>query len=124
MLEQKSKLVLKFLIQECPNGSYKIIEAKDIISSMPIKYKMDYEAFDNILSYLERQDCISIKYDDNNIYCLCVLPLGYEIFENEIKNKKEDKKSSNLWLILIINLLISFAGGILGTVIAHILVPR
>ncbi len=124
MLEQKSKLVLKFLIQECPNGSYKIIESKDIIASMPAKYRLDNEAFDNILTYLERQDCISIKYDDNNVYCLCVLPYGYEILENEIKKKKEDKKSSHLWFLILINLLVSFASGILGTVIAHILIPH
>lgn len=124
MLEQKSKLVLKFLIQECPNGAYKIIESRDIISSMPAKYKLDNEAFDNILTYLERQDCISIKYDDNNVYCLCVLPYGYEILEKETRSKKEDKKSSRLWYIVLINLLVSFLAGVLGTVIAHILIPH
>ena len=70
MLDIKSKLVLKILVKECPNGSYNIVEAKDIISSLPNRYKVDSDGLDNILIYLERQEYISIKYDDDGVYCL------------------------------------------------------
>lgn len=124
MLDIKSKLVLKILIKECPYGSYNLIESKDIISAMPSRYKIDLEGLDNILIYLERQEYISIKYDDDGVYCLCVLPFGNEVLENEDNKKREDKKSPRLWLFLIINFLSVFIAGLLGTMIANILFPH
>lgn len=101
MLDIKSKLVLKILQKECPGGSYNIVEAKDIISAMPGKFRVDSDGLDNILIYLERQEYISIKYDDDGVYCLCVLPFGNEILENEISQKKEGKILP-LWQLIII----------------------
>jgi len=102
MLDIKSKLVLKILQKECPGGAYKIVEAKDIISSMPGKFRVDNDGLDNILIYLERQEYISIKYDDDGVYCLCVLPFGNEVLENEIIQKKERKNPPFYLLIIII----------------------
>lgn len=102
MLDIKSKLVLKILQKECPGGSYNIVEAKDIISSMPGKFRVDSDGLDNILIYLERQEYISIKYDDDGVYCLCVLPFGNEVLESEINQKKERNLPPFWFLILII----------------------
>ena len=121
MLDLKSKLVLKILIKECPYGSYNIIESKDIISAMPSKYKIDLEGLDNILIYLERQEYISIKYDDDGVYCLCVLPFGNEILENDDNKKREEKKSSRLWIIVLASFIACLLASLLGTVIGHIL---
>ena len=87
MLDIKSRIVLKLLCKECPNGAYKIIDGGDIISAMPNKYKVDTESLQHILIYLERQDCITIKYDDENVYCISVLPYGFEL--NETSQTKE-----------------------------------
>ena len=121
MLDIKSKLVLKILIKECPYGAYNIVESKDIISLLPNKYKIDIEGLENILIFLERQEYISIKYDDDGVFCLCVLPYGYEIFENDENKKREDKKSPRLWLYIIINFFATLLAGFLGTMIANIL---
>ena len=121
MLDIKSKLILKILVKECPYGSYNIIESKDIISALPNKYKIDIEELENILIFLERQEYISIKYDDDGVYCLCVLPFGYEILENEANKKREDKKSPRLWVYVIFIFLASFLGSFLAVVIANIL---
>lgn len=121
MLDIKSKLVLKILVKECPYGSYNIIESKDVISALPSRYKIDIEGLENILIFLERQEYISIKYDDDGVYCLCVLPFGYEVLENEASKKREDKKSSRLWVYIVFSLLASFLGSFLAVVIAHIL---
>jgi len=109
MLDIKSKLVLKILQKECPNGSYNLVEAKDIISAMPIKYRVDNDGLNNILIYLERQEYISIKYDDEGVYCLCLLPFGNEIIETEGK-KKNEGKIPRLLSVLLISLLSSFVG--------------
>ncbi len=118
MLDIKSKLVLKILIKECNGGSYKIVESSDIIAALPARYQVDSDGLDNILSYLERQDYISIKYDDDGVYCLCVLPSGYEIMEEEGK-KKRGKNPSYLFYYLtpLFALLGAFAGAMLAKLI-------
>ncbi len=121
MLDIKSKLVLKILIKECPNGAYNIVDGRDIISMLPNKYKLDTEGLDNILIYLERQEFISIKYDDDGIYCLCVLPFGNEVLEHEAEQKKENSKSSLSWVKFLIIFIISFIASFLGTLCAYIL---
>ena len=113
MLDIKSKLVLKILQKECPNGAYNLVEAKDIISAMPIKYRVDSDGLNNILIYLERQEYISIKYDDEGVYCLCVLPFGNEVIETEGKQKSE-RKFPRLWLFFILMILSSFLGCLLS----------
>lgn len=120
MLDIKSKLVLKILLKECPNGGYALVDAKDIISSMPSRYRIDSDGLENILIFLERQEMISIKYDDEGLYCVCVLPLGNEALENE-GNQKREEKSSRLWLFVVVSSLSSLVAGVLGVLIANIL---
>lgn len=122
MLDIKSKLVLKILVKECPNGSYSIVESKDIVSALPNKYKVDSDGLENILIYLERQEYISIKYDDEGVYCLCVLPYGNEILEDEKGNKKaESNKTLHLWILILSVFTASFTAGFLGQLLASFL---
>lgn len=120
MLDIKSKLVLKILQKECPNGAYNIVEAKDIISAMPNRFRVDNDGLDNILIYLERQEYISIKYDDDGVYCLCVLPFGNEVLENELSQKKE-RKFPPFWLIIFIIFLSTTLSNLLFFVIENFL---
>ena len=83
MIDTKSKLILNILAKECGNGNYHIVEVADIIMSLPRHFRMDSEAVKHILTHLERQDIISIKYDDEGTYCVAVLPYGFEILETE-----------------------------------------
>ncbi len=120
MIDTKSKLVLKILSKECDNGSYKIVEISDIIMALPRHFRMDTESVKHILTYLERQDMISIKYDDDGVYCLAVLPYGFEVLENEkpILRKNEVKTNKNfkfLWIFLYF--LAAFFGSAVGSLI-------
>lgn len=122
MLDIKSKLVLKILVKECPNGAYNIVEAKDIISSLPTKYRVDGDGLENILIYLERQEYISIKYDDEDVYCLCVLPFGNEVLEDEHYNKKrEGINPPRLWIMITVIFISSFLASFLGVLLVRIL---
>jgi len=124
MLDIKSKLVLKLLVKECPNGSYNIVEAKDIISALPNKYKVDNDGLDNILIYLERQEYISIKYDDDGVYCLCVLPFGNEVLEDEHYKKREGFSPPRLWLFILIIFISCLFSTILSQILVNILLPK
>lgn len=122
MLDIKSKLVLKILVKECPNGAYNIVEAKDVISALPNRYKVDADGLENILIYLERQEYISIKYDDEGVYCLCILPFGNEVLEEEYHHKKREGFSPpRLWIFILLVFLSSLVGNIVSLLIAHIL---
>ena len=87
---------------------------------MPSKYKIDMEGLENILIYLERQEYISIKYDDDGVYCLCVLPFGNEILEND-DNKKREGNPPRLWVIILLVFISSLLACLLGTVLGRIL---
>lgn len=114
MIDIKSKLVLKILAKECNNGNYKIIEIPDIIMALPRHFRMESEAIKHILTHLERQDMISIKYDDDDVFCLTVLPFGFETLENDKPKflKKEKIKDKKLNVATII---LSFASAFFGT---------
>ncbi len=113
MLDIKSKLVLKILLKECPNGAYNIVDAKDIISALPSRYKVDSDGLDNIMIYLERQEYISIKYDDEGVYCLCILPFGNEVLEDELYKKREKSTFPRLWILFIIVFVGTFSANLL-----------
>lgn len=115
MLDTKSTLILKILQKECKNGSYKILDKNDIISALPTRYRCDTDELDHIISYLERQDYVSVKYDDDSIYCLCILPAI-----NEITTPKKKKKEKKFLLPLIVFVL-AFIGAFGGAMIARLI---
>lgn len=121
VLDIKTKLILKILIKECPSGRYKIVDGKDVISSLPQRYKTDLDGLDEILSFLERQEMISIKYDDDGLYCMSVLPLGYEEGSKSLSKQKREEKSPHFWINLLVTSIVSMLSGILGVIFANIL---
>ena len=120
MLDTKSKLVLKILAKESSGGSYKIFESSDIISLLPKRYRTDSEGIRHILTHLERQDLISIKYDDDDLYCLAVLPFGFEEIEDSPVMKVKEKSKTNK-LTIFLSFLFGFLGVMLGVVITYFL---
>lgn len=118
MLDLKSKLVLKILQKECKTSGYKVVDKADIIAALPSKFRMEEDGLDHIITFLERSECIHVKYDDERVYCLCVLPLGNQLAEKEKEEKKERRKPSLLiFLLFLAALLGSFAGGVLSQLI-------
>ena len=124
MIDTKSKLILNILAKECGNGNYHIVEVADIIMSLPRHFRMDSEAVKHILTHLERQDIISIKYDDEGTYCGAVLPYGFEILETEkpkyLKTSEPRKKINYLNILFIF--IASFLGASLGIIICFYLI--
>lgn len=91
MLDYRSSIVLKYLVNECKEGSYKIIDIDDIVLSMPKKFKADKEIILQIMEYLSNGEYISVKYSDDDQFCLCPLPFGRQFVEKDQilnKNKK------------------------------------
>ncbi len=120
MIDTKSKLVLSILAKEGKDGSYKIVEVSDIIMSLPKHYRMDSEAVKHILTHLERQDIISVKYDDDDVFCLAVLPYGFEILENE-KPKKISRPKAKEKNLNTATIILSFISALFGTAVGIVI---
>jgi len=102
MLDERSKEVLRFLCKECSEGSYRVIETADILSSMPKKFKADESAIDLCMDYLQKGNYISIKYKDSKMYCLSPLPFARQILENESNEIERVKKLFKLGSMLYV----------------------
>ncbi len=119
MIDIKYLYILKILKNEIPNGNFALIESKDIIASLPNKYKLDIESISKALSYLERNEFINIKYADDGLYCLCILPKTDQILEKQIETKR--KNSKIYWIIILITFFSSFIGSLLATYLINII---
>lgn len=123
MLNFKSNLILKIIINECKDGGYKLLEKSDIISLLPQKYKVEEAELDSIINNLEKNDLISLRYDDDKVYCVCVLPNALKLVENkntETENKCPSIKINYIYIILIV-FIISLLSNLIAEFIASLL---
>ena len=118
MLDKRSKSALRFFVEECSEGSYKILETEDIIRRLPKNLKVDAEGVAQIIKYLENGEYISVKYADTDQYCLCPLPFGrqfIESFDQEEKLRKQNK------FYTIKNAVSAFLGSTLGAILGTLI---
>lgn len=122
MLDYRSAIVLKYLVKECKEGSYSIIDVDDIVLSMPKKFKADKEIILQIMEYLSNGEYISVKYSDDDQYCLCPLPFGRQFVEkDELQNK--NKKIIQIVEIKynLLTLLFAFLGAFLAIILYYLI---
>lgn len=118
MLDKRSKSALRFFVEECNEGGYKILETEDIIKSLPKNYKADAETVAHIIKYLENGEYISVKYSDLDQYCLCPLPFGRQFIENF--DQEEKRKRQNRFFALK-NGLTAFWGSVFGAMLGTLI---
>ena len=111
MKEQKEKTLLNFLQKECNYTSYKIVEKSDMLSCFG-KTKIDEDSLGQIISSLEKQGYIKNKYEDENVYCICL---------NKKETEEKREKKTSLFLIYFLIILSSFLGGFSGAIISRII---
>ncbi len=118
MLDDRSKNLLNYLVKECNEGSYRVFDVKELINSLPKKYKPDDSAISLCMDYLEKGNYISIKYKDSKLYCISPLPFARQILENESNEQQKTKKMYKLGSFLY---LLVFICAFLGSFLAIIL---
>ncbi len=101
MIDSKSKLILNILSKSCKNGNYQVVELCDILSALPRRLKLSGDAVRHVLTFLERQDLISIKYEDETKFCLALLPYAYEILENDQQHFLTKENRVNFSTVLL-----------------------
>lgn len=111
MLDKQTSILLANLNSICQDGSYKVIEKKDLINLNSKKNKLDEDSLKAMIDHLKERDYLSIKYSDDKVYCLSVLPKG-RLFDEKSKELAKEKRKYNKLIIVTLSLssIASFVG--------------
>ncbi len=118
MLDERSKSVLEYLVKECSEGSYRVIDKSELLGAIPKKFNPDDSSVGLCMDYLEKGNYISIKYSDPKMYCVAPLPFARQILENESNEREKTKKMYKMGSLLYI---LVFICAFLGSFLAIIL---
>ena len=119
MLDKRTRKLLDLILRVCgEDGSYKIIEIHDLIKGMLPKYKIDSEIFGQMMKFLVGMELIDIKYTDESVTCVAILPKG-RIYEESKAEKRHNRAIGKGIAILII--VGSFLAAMAGAFLANIL---
>lgn len=120
MLDKRSARLLDVILDLCgQDGAYKILEIPEMQNGMLPRFKIDIEVLSQILKFLAAADMIDIKYNDENVYCVAVLPKG-RLFEEERQRARDNRVLGRGMAVIII--MGSFFAAIIGAVIGGVLV--
>lgn len=119
MLDKQTTSLLQNLNQICGDGSYKVLEKEDLITKMPKKYKTDFDGLKLMIDHLQERNYLSVKYSDDKVYCLTVLPKG-KLFEEKSEEIKNDKKKYNRLILttLLLSTITAFIGSFFAIVVS------
>lgn len=119
MLDKQTEGLLFQVNALCKGGGYQIVEERELLP----KASGSKEELDKLLIYLKERKYLDIKYSDDGMYCLCMLPEGRLYFENMVREKYEyDHKMRNISLILaLITVFSSIFGAFLGSLLARLI---
>lgn len=117
MLDYFSKTILKYLVDSCGEGSYKIIDTNEILECLPEKMKVSPQSINETIKHLENSGYISVKYSDNDQFCLSPRPFGRQVIENEISAKSKNKTL----MFSLLCFISAFFGAFLGTLLSSII---
>lgn len=121
MLDSYEKLILSYIASEC-GDSYKVIEIEDFESFYKPKVKKKKLNIPQILKKLQSYNYISIKYYDDNKFCLALSPQSKQLFEEDnFKKYKIKKIKYETAIVLLLIFLFAFIGSFLGTLLYNLI---
>lgn len=102
MLDKASEFILKKIVKETYNKGYKIFYITEFCNLIPKKLKVSSINILDFIRNLEEKDYISLKYVDEELFCVSALLKARIYLEDKvitIKKNKQFKKVAT-WLIL------------------------
>lgn len=118
MLDRQTDKLLRLLAHICEDGSHKVIEINDLIKQMQPRYKVNAASIEQMTRYLSNSEMIDIKYKDENVYCVSVLPRG------RLNSEARGAKNYSVMLgrrLALLTILGSFAAAFAGALLAGII---
>ena len=118
MLDKSTAKLLSVVSKICADGSYKIIEIGDLIKEMLPRFHVDAGNIGHMMRYLADNEMIDIKYNDENVFCIAILPKGRVATEMP-RNEKQDRRMKKAFLALLYGgcFLAAFVGGLVGAIV-------
>lgn len=89
--------MLANLLRICADGSYKIIEIRELEKAMLPRYGTDAHGVGQIITFLASNELIDVKYNDENVYCIAVLPKA-RIYEENRQQERKQQKPIKWWM--------------------------
>lgn len=118
MIDKRSARLISALTQICADGSYKIIEINELIKAMLPRYKIETTELSQIIRFLGDNEMIDVKYSDESVYCISVLPKGRVYEESQRMGQRDKKKGKYGWLFLAA---VCFISAFLGSFLAGLI---
>ena len=119
MLDKRTAKLLDVLLRICgEDGAYKIIEIADLQREVTRKFKLDHENIIHIIKFLSATEMIDIKYTDDKVVCVAILPKG-RIYEEEQLSRRDNRAISKGLAFMIV--MGSFFAAIVGAVVASVI---
>ena len=115
MLDKQNYKIIKKLQKLCDDSSYKVFDIEELCSLFNLKK----EALDNDFKYLKTNEYIDIKYTDESVICLCLLPKSRQLEEQE---KAKNYSHLNIMKILLISGIFNGIMAFLGAFIAMFII--
>ncbi len=114
MLDKKCMKILTQLNKLC-NNTYKVFEKPELQSL----FSSSEESLQNTLSFLKEHQLIDIKYDDENVVCLCVTPKAIA----EVEEKQDDTfYNKKIIKIMLFNCLFCAISSFVGAFLAMLII--
>lgn len=114
MLNKKYQILIKSINSKVPDDSYKVIEITEFLEDFKNKHKVSEKELFEMMTYLQKNFFIDIKYTDPQVYCLSVKPKLRNYKSKEVEtfiSNKEMRKFKKLFLFYaILAGLCSFVG--------------
>ena len=122
MLDKQTSILLANLNSICQDGSYKVIDKKDLINLNSKKNKLNEDSLKAMIEHLQERNYLSIKYSDDKVYCLSVLPKG-RLFDEKSKELAKEKRKYNKLIIVTLSLssIASFVGAFCAMLVFKLL---
>lgn len=122
MFDKLTTELLKILNDFCKDSTYKVLSKREIINKFPTKIKIDDDYLSQMLGHLAQRNYLDIKYFDDKVYCLAVLPKG-RLFDEKVQEINNGRKKFNkkLVLVAIVASLSGFLGAMLGAIVSKLI---
>ena len=120
MLDKRTDRLLTCLARICADGTYKVVEITDLTKCLRPRYHADAVTLGQILKFLKDNEMIDIKYKDDNVYCISVLPRGRAHVESA--NKKNYYNVTLGRRLAIFTVIGCFIAGFAGALLAGLII--
>ena len=115
MLDKQNEKIIKRLQKLCPDGTYKVFEVEELLNLFDLKK----DALDNDFKYLKDNGYIDIKYTDESVICLCLLPKSRQLEEQE---KAKSYSHGNIMKVMLLSGVFNAIMAFLGAFIAMLII--